>query len=270
MPSVAILISTYNWPGALRLCVEGVSQQSIQPAEIIICDDGSTSETKKLIESLREKISIPIKHIWQPDDGFRVAKVRNKGIASTQCDYIVQIDGDILMHRDFIKDHLNLCKNNCFITGSRVLLSKNVTNALLQNKIGGNDLYRSFSNKNILNRVRIPLIQKVFANYYKIRGKNRYYVKGCNMSFWRTDLIKVNGYDESFFGWGLEDNDIAIRLMNAGVKKRFLKLGGVCYHLNHDLVSREHERENQIKLNKVIEENLVKAKIGLDQYNETM
>ncbi|MCH5599698.1 galactosyltransferase-related protein [Niabella ginsengisoli] len=78
--------------------------------------------------------------------------------------------------------------------------------------------------------------------------------------------MKVNGYDESFVGWGLEDNDIAIRLLNAGIKKRFLKFGGICYHLNHFLASRTGEEENRNRLDRVINDKIIKAENGMNQY----
>ncbi|MGO3241129.1 MAG: glycosyltransferase, partial [Sphingobacteriaceae bacterium] len=69
-----LIISTYNWPEALHLCLLSVKAQTRLPDEIIIADDGSQQGTKSLIEALIPGFQIPIKHIWQDDLGFRKSK----------------------------------------------------------------------------------------------------------------------------------------------------------------------------------------------------
>ena len=132
MKSCSLLVSTYNRPDALGLCLKTVLQQSILPAEIIIADDGSTDETASLIKSFQENFPVPIKHAWHPDEGFRAAAIRNKGVALCTQDYIVQIDGDIIIHPKFIEDHLEMRETGYFIVGSRVMLSPSQTTRLIK------------------------------------------------------------------------------------------------------------------------------------------
>ena len=73
---VSLLISTYNWEDALRLCLLSASIQTVSPDEIVIADDGSREDTRKLIDDFRVVLKVPIVHIWQEDKGFR-----NIGIA---------------------------------------------------------------------------------------------------------------------------------------------------------------------------------------------
>ena len=86
------------------------------------------------------------------------------------------------------------------------------------------------------------------------------------MAFWKSDLMKVNGYNEEFTGWGREDSELAIRLINAGIKKRFLKFGGICYHLYHREASREMEQINIDRMNNAIKQKLIESPKGLNQY----
>lgn len=259
----AIFISTYNWPKALDKCLESINNQTVLPTEIVICDDGSGQETVDLIARWQAQSKTPIKHIWQEDNGFQLAKIRNKGFAASACEYCIQIDGDIILHENFVKDHLSFARKNAFVSGSRVLLSQEVTALILENK---NPLINRIHKKNKLNEIHQPLLQSLLGNIYKTRGRHKYYVKGCNMAFWRNDLIKVNGYNENFVGWGKEDSEIAIRLINAGVKKRFLKFGGIGYHLHHNLASRELEASNQLMMERTISEKISRAELGLSQY----
>jgi len=265
MEKCSLLIATYNWPAALELCLKSVLQQKALPGEVVIADDGSEEETKDLIQGFQKDFPIPIKHIWQPDEGFQLARIRNKGIAASSFDYIVQIDGDLILHPFFIHDHLELKKEGHFTTGSRVLLSPSVTQRLFLKKCLDVSRYTS-GNRNFLNGVRSNWLRKKMAPHYKTGGKNLFYVKGCNMAFWKQDLLKVNGYNESFFGWGREDSEIAIRLMNAGVKKQFIKMGGICYHLYHHEASRELEERNSQMMKDAIDNKITWAEKGVQQY----
>ena len=116
----SLLISTYNWPEALELVLLSANNQSEQPDEILIADDGSSEETKNLIENFQKKLIVPIHHFWHEDTGFRKAIILNKAIAAAKGDYIIQVDGDCIMHKDFVRDHKALAQPNVYLFGSRV------------------------------------------------------------------------------------------------------------------------------------------------------
>lgn len=265
MVSASLLISTYNRPDALELCLKSILRQTVQPFEVVICDDGSTEETKDLLAKYQGQTNIPIIHVWQPDEGFKVGQIRNKGIAKSSGNYIIQADGDLILHEDFIKDHLAICQPNFFTTGSRVLLSKETTEALIKNNSIDLNKY-SKSETNFFNGLRIPVLRDFFSSRYKIKGSYLYYIKGCNMAFWKDDLVKINGYNEAITGWGKEDTEICIRLINAGVKKHFLKFGGITHHLFHKEASREMLEKNTAMMQETVNNKISWAPIGLDQY----
>jgi glycosyltransferase involved in cell wall biosynthesis len=242
-----------------------VKAQSVLPAEVIIADDGSTGETAQLIHTFQKSFPVAIKHIWHPDDGFQLSAIRNKGIAACTQNYIVQIDGDLILHRHFIADHLQFRKRNFFVTGSRVLLSPETSAKLFENSSIEIAKYAR-GDQNFFNKFRNALLRDLLARRYKIRGKHEYYVKGCNMAFWKKNLLAVNGYNELFVGWGKEDSELAIRLINAGTKKLFLKMGGISYHLYHKEASRESEAANVTFMNETIDQKRKWADKGLSQY----
>ena len=265
MTTCSVIISTYNWPEALRLCLISLMHQSRMADEIIICDDGSRADTQELIEEIKKDFTVPVRHVWQEDHGFQLAKIRNKGLAIASGDYIIQIDGDLIVHRDFIKDHLNLKRPKYFTTGGRVLLSKKTTELLLtQKSISVNKF--STNNKNYFNGLHIPFLQNILSLHYKTRGRFEYYVKGCNMAFWKDDLFNVNGYNEDFSGWGKEDSELAIRLINSGVKKQFLKFGGICYHLFHREANRNMEKTNTELMMNSVRNKVTTVVNGLSKY----
>ncbi|MDQ1089865.1 glycosyltransferase involved in cell wall biosynthesis [Siphonobacter sp. SORGH_AS 1065] len=259
-----LIISTYNWPEALHLCLLSVSRQSVLPDEVIIADDGSTIETYDLIESLRKTFPVPLIHVWQEDEGFQLAKIRNKAIARATQDYIIQVDGDLILHKHFIEDHLELSKPGTFMTGSRVLMNKRLSESLLASqKTSTGILVSGMSNHT--NRFQIKFLRNYFADRYKAHDIMK--LRGCNMAFWREDLIRVNGYNEDFYGWGKEDNEIAARLVNAGIRKRAIKFGGIVFHLYHPEKCRERCEENERRLIQTILNKVIYCKRGVSQYD---
>src|SRR6056297_1297179 len=206
---VALLISTFNWPEALHSVLKSVATQTNLPDEILIADDGSDLETKSLIDECRQDQSIPLKHIWQEDNGFRKSAVLNKAVASTIADYIIQIDGDCILHQDFIKDHLARVDENTFLFGSRVNIKPSAVSEVLKMENPKFSLMSTEINNKTRN-LRIPLFQKLYGSKSSFSNKTR----GCNLSYWRKDFISVNGYDESMEGWGREDSEFVIRLLN--------------------------------------------------------
>ncbi|WP_423148706.1 glycosyltransferase family 2 protein [Rubrolithibacter danxiaensis] len=261
--STSLIISTYNWPKALDLCLLSVLNQQVLPDEVIIADDGSGDETKALIEKHKKNFPVPLIHVWQPDEGFQLAKIRNKAIAASTKDYIIQIDGDLILHSKFISDHLSFANPGYFVTGSRVMIDKELSGKLLQEcSIKLNIFTKGLFN--ISNGFRISIVRNYLAERYRIN--DIYFMRGCNMAFWRKDLIKVNGYNEEFAGWGREDNEVAARLINAGIKKRVLKFGGVVFHIFHVVNERMILEKNNILLLKAIKEKKVECLQGLKQY----
>ena len=264
MHTSSLIIATYNWPKALDLCLQSVLNQKVLPGEVIIADDGSGEETRQLIEKHKKNFPIPLFHVWHEDAGFRLSAIRNKAIALSDGDYIIQIDGDLILHPYFIHDHLEARRAHHFVAGSRVMLNPSTTENLLEHR--SIDIKKFRTKGMSFNDMRNKALRRWLAERYKTSGRFTYYVKGCNMAFYKSDLIMVNGYNEAFQGWGSEDREIAIRLINAGVRKRSLKMGALCYHLYHKIPSRDKAKENEALMYHAIHQKMVVASVGLNQY----
>ena len=220
----SLIIATYNAPDKLRLCLNSVRRQTVMPNEIVIADDGSTYETRQVIDTLRPSFYVPLVHVWHEDNGFRLAAIRNKAIATAKGEYIIQMDGDIILNRHFVEDHVRFASPGHFVLGTRCRIKEETTNVILQH----DDYELGVFSTGLERRdsaFRCPLISPLFFG-------NRHTI-GCNMGFWRDDLLLVNGYDEDFVGWGHEERDLVLRLTMAGRKKRKLKYAAIQYHLWH-------------------------------------
>ncbi len=262
-PKVSLIVATYNWPEALKLCLASIACQSVLPDEVVIADDGSRPDTARLIERMRSQISVPVIHVWQEDIGFRLTKIRNKAIAKASYEYIIQVDGDLILHKHFVRDHLEVAEPGHFVAGSRAMINEALSVSLLKKE---DHQVNAFQNgiKNRLNAIRCKPLRKLLS--YRYHSDNLEKLRGCNMAFWKKDLIAANGYNEAFEGWGKEDNEIAYRLANANITKRSLKFGGVVFHLHHREQSRSLCEKNKRILLDTIESGIKRCDLGLDQY----
>jgi glycosyltransferase involved in cell wall biosynthesis len=258
---VSLLITTYNRPDALALVLKSVFNQSVLPHQIVVADDGSDERTKSVVDSLRNISPVTLTHIWHEDTGFRLAEIRNKAIAASDGEYIIMIDGDMVLQKNFIKSHINAATPGLFIQGSRVLLSEPLTNEKLKSgSISFNAFMAGITNR--LNAMNIPFLSRIVSRVSDSFGG----VRGANMSFWREDLIKVNGFDNNFVGWGREDSEFCARMLRAGIRRKNLKLGGVAYHLYHPESPKGKLSVNDHLLEESIKENRLKSISGVDKF----
>lgn len=260
-PKSSLIVATYNNPKALELVLLSIANQNVLPNEVIVADDGSQEDTKILIKKFQEKSPIPLVHIWHEDKGFRLAAIRNKAIAAAKNDYIIQIDGDIILNQNFVKDHLKNAVKGQFLFGSRVNIQESFLNELFAKKVT-NFHFFSKGIKKRFRTIRIPFFAKFIKQNHIVSSK----LRGCNMSFWRDDIIKINGYNEAFVGWGGDDSELANRLHNAGIAGKRLKFSAVIYHIFH-----KEEDKSNLEKNIAIQmlsrnEKLSYAEDGINKY----
>jgi glycosyltransferase involved in cell wall biosynthesis len=265
-PKCSLVISTYNRPDALELCLESVLRQVRLPDEIVIADDGSGPATKDLVLAMQQKSPVPLVHVWQPDDGYQLARIRNRAFAGAAGDYLVQIDGDLVLDDHFVLDHLQMSRPGTFVSGARAMMDETLTAQLLKKEVSITAIrqHREHLGRKH-NGVRSVLLRNLSYLFQRNR-RNYKYVLGCNMAFWKKDLLHVNGYNESFKGWGKEDNELAVRLLNAGVQLRFIKFGAVVYHLHHKVADLSAVPANEEKLLQTIAQQTTFVPAGMNNY----
>lgn len=257
----ALLIATYNWPDALELVLKSAMAQSKLPDEILIADDGSMQETKLLIEEFQKKSKVPIKHFWQEDTGFRKSKILNKAVAATSAQYIIQVDGDCIMHPKFVEDHCKAAQKGVYLYGSRVnVLPEGVRVVFEKQLIRFNIFSKEIKNKT--RTLHVPFLSGLYHPHDGISKKFR----GCNVSFWRADFIAINGYNEDYEGWGREDSDLVIRMGNNHVKAKRLRYAGIVFHLHHKINSKHNVTRNDEMQQETIDNKIVRIVNGVDQY----
>jgi len=269
---ISVIVTTYNRPDALLTVLRALAVQQDKAFEVIVADDGSTSETRAVVEKFSEISPVAVIHVWQEDRGFRAGASRNRAVSRSRGEYLVFLDGDCIPRPDFISNHRLLSEPGFFVAGNRILLSRKFTKTVLSEELKIGDW--SFVKCTIamlagkINRI-LPLIALPNGKFRKKLLQEWRGVRTCNLAVWRKDFIAVNGFDETYEGWGHEDADLAVRLIRGRVYRKDGRFATGVFHLWHTESDRSMEPQNIQRLQAIIESTHTQAAKGLDQYRET-
>ena len=202
---LSVIVSTYNRPDALRAVLAGLAEQQDRGFEVLVADDGSGDETRTTVAECAAASSVSIRHVWHEDRGFRLSAIRNLAALQARGDYLVFIDGDCVPRLDFVMRHRALAEPGWMVAGNRLLLSESFTRAILEQRLpihrwDWSDWWRARRARG-LNRMG-PSLRVPLGPLRKLGGRRWQRVRGCNMGIWKADLLAVNGFDETFEGWG--------------------------------------------------------------------
>jgi len=257
---LTLIVSTYDQPGSLAKVLRGVTRQQRPPDEVFIADDGSGEETRAIIKSWQGGQRGPVHHVWHPHDGFRKVILLNQAVARATGEYIVFTDGDCVPHELFLSDHERLAERGFWVQGRRCFVKEPfvaefelgetpVWQWMLRGRIAG-------MGKGI--RLPCPLV---------FRNKEQRGIIGCNMAFWREDVLAVNGFDESYLGRGIgPDSDLGTRVYNLGRKRKFVYGRAIVYHLDHPVMPRDNLEAKRKWLEDTIRSGKTHCERGLQQY----
>jgi glycosyltransferase involved in cell wall biosynthesis len=242
-----VVVTTYNRPDALRAVLAGLAAQDDRSFEVSVADDGSRDDTRALVDSASKDFPVPLTHVWQEDRGFRAGAARNRAAEGAHGDYLVFLDGDCVPRLDFIAQHRALAERGWMVAGNRVLLGEGFTReALAQGwplHAWRDAEWRAAARRGDINRT-VPLVRLPLGPLRKLGARRWQRVRTCNLGVWADDFVRVGGFDETFEGWGFEDSDLAVRLINAGVRRKEGAFATGVLHLWHRENDRRHEGRN--------------------------
>ncbi|OQW94326.1 MAG: glycosyl transferase family 2, partial [Beggiatoa sp. IS2] len=103
--------------------------------------------------------------------------------------------------------------------------------------------------------------------HWRTWGRQRWQgVKTCNLAVWREDLIKINGFNEEFQGWGHEDAELVVRLLRSGICRKEGRFAVPVLHLWHPEQDRSQEKSNYERLEQILQSSIVVTSRGVNQY----
>ena len=263
---ISFIVLTYNRTDTLLAVLRSLALQCGDAHEVLIADDGSTQAQVGLLYKHCPVFRCPVRHVWHTDTGFTAAAARNLAAHSANGDYLVFLDGDCVPNKSFVAAHTRLAQKGCFVNGSRVLLSEGLTSRVLGESLDLPSQSATFwlnarltggSNK-LLHMLCWPLALFRVKKDFRWRG-----IRSCNLGVWRDDFVAVNGFDETFEGWGHEDADLVLRLSHLGIHRKNGFLATEVYHLWHRENVRDHESVNKQKVLQRMNTRIVSAEKGL-------
>lgn len=263
---ISVIVTTYNREDALDAALRALAAQSDRDFEIVVADDGSGPETARLIENWMPRLSVPLKHVRHEHRGFRGGEIRNRGIRASEGALCIFLDGDCVARPDFIAAHRRLYEPGWFVVGNRILLSRELTAAILAQGLTPptwtlGALLRQRLNGGI-NRL-LPALHLPLGPLRKLQKDSWRGAQTCNFAVARSDLDRVDGFDNTFVGWGYEDSDLAIRLMRAGVHRKDGRFATGVFHLWHPWNDRAQVSANRKRLDETISSRRVAPLRGL-------
>jgi glycosyltransferase involved in cell wall biosynthesis len=241
----SVIVSTYNKPAYLNKVLESLADQTTKSYEVVVADDGSGEDTRKVVEDWKKRFPVELKHAWIEDKGFRAAAARNAGVRLSKGEYLIFLDGDCVAPKDFIEQHFALAEKGKIVAGNRALLSKEFTEEVfredLQIQKFSLSRWKEELAKKHINRLA-PLKRNPFYSLFRGFGAKKWEkVRTCNLGVWRADFEKINGFDEGYVGWGYEDSDLGVRLLRSGLKRKSGNYAVGVIHLFHFEGKRKQE-----------------------------
>jgi GT2 family glycosyltransferase len=262
---ISVVITTYNRSEALIPVLAALAAQDEQGFEVIVADDGSAQVHRDAVQATARRLGLQLTHVWHPDVGFTASRVRNLGVAAAQGAYILLLDGDCVPETDFVRRHRALSEPGYFVNGSRVMLSQRLSQDVISGAVRVYGRGVAFWVQQRLSGGASKLAALLRLPDLSLRRRHRFIWKGirsCNMGVWREDFERVNGFDESFVGWGHEDADFVLRLHNAGIHRKNGFAATEVYHLWHAQASREEESCNADTVRQRMRTAQVESTIG--------
>lgn len=209
--SARVIVTTYERLGHLRLALRAWLRQTSHEFALSVADDGSGPETAAFVREFAAKAPFPVEHVWWEHAGFRRAGILNECVRRSDGEPLLLFtDGDCAPPARFIERHLAAHGPRSFAVGGATKLDRATTEKLSEADVdaGRHEHLSSFADHADLAwrawKSRIGVL---------LRRPRRPKVVGLNIGMDRALFEELNGYDERFVGYGLEDSDLRDRAM---------------------------------------------------------
>jgi glycosyltransferase involved in cell wall biosynthesis len=269
---ISVVVATYNREDALDAVLRSLASQEDHNFEVVVADDGSGPATRRLVQSWVPTLGARLIHVWHQDRGFRLAEIRNRAILRCSGTVCIFIDGDCIVRPNFVAVHRRLAEPGWFVAGNRVLLGRPLTERILSERLRPEHwrlaAWIAARRSGDVNRL-LPFVTLPLGPLRKLDGRNWRRARGTNLAIRREDLLRVNGFDGAYSGWGREDSDIAVRLIRGRVRCKDGRFASGVLHLWHPENDRSQMTRNDQRLEEVISSGRIAATEGLSDMAAT-
>lgn len=246
---ISVIVTVYNRLEYVRNVVLSLLNQTMKIDELILADDGSKEDVRNVIEDLIDKCDFSIKHVWQEDIGFRLARSRNNGAREAEGEFLIFLDQDVILPDDFIEKVYGKRKEKRIVFCRGYLTSEKEKNKifdLIKEKYNYMDIYNLVYNEKFDKEFKTIIFKdKLYRILYwlKLRSRGAKMV-GLMFALYKKDYIEINGFDDKYKGWGQEDDDFGNRFFKYGGEVYPLKLEKYLFHVYHPFNSSKKDNLN--------------------------
>lgn len=274
---VSLIVAVYKDVEALNLIFKSLAYQTYQNFEVVVAEDGESQEMAQCVKEARERFEFTIVHTTQEDEGVRKSKSQNNAIQVSSGEYLIFIDGDCILYRKFIENHVALSGEKNIITGRRVNLGPRYSKSLRDGSIESEWLERNFvwkyfdikedakEERHSEEGFSIKVNGIIHLLLQKFR-KKAFPLLGCNMSFYKNAILEINGFDEGLKNSAVAgDTDLEWRFLGLGysvVPARFMTN---LFHLYHKRSSHEYMRGFVLEMMQNRENKMYRCKDGIEK-----
>lgn len=249
MKKISVIVPVYNRLEHLRSLFICLLKQEVQPYELIISDDGSSQDIMKFIGDLIFKAKFKIKYIKQEDLGFRKTRALNNGVKEAEGEVLVFCDQDLIFPNDYLKTILQNINKKTFLMSRPISVTEEEKNKIIKDLNNGKeykDLIKYLPEDYIAGEKR-TLKKDLYRRILNKFGLNKRGIRLVGMSYalYKENYTDVNGYDEKYRGWGLEDDDLGNRLYVYGIKGKEMKASLIQLHLYHPFDPTKKQSANE-------------------------
>jgi glycosyltransferase involved in cell wall biosynthesis len=235
-----VIIPTYNRAELLRQTLVGLTRQDCTDFEVVVADDGSSDDTEEVVGTFADRL--PVRHLFQPDLGYRVAAARNLGIRAAQGEVCVLLDSGMLPGTRLVSRHLAVHRRSAdrvaVVGYAWAFRGTPEPQPEVVAAIDHQDVDRSITRLAATGPAGRDLRDDYFYDRFgdDLSGQPAPWVTfwGCNVSVRRADLFVVGLFDEAYRSWGFEDLDLGYRLCCAGVRFE-LSREAAAIHAPHEM-----------------------------------
>ncbi|MDH4945459.1 glycosyltransferase [Sulfurimonas sp. C5] len=257
---VSLIIAVYKDVQALELIFKSLALQTYKNFEVIVAEDGESSQMQECVEQARKNYTYEIKHTTQKDEGVRKARSQNNAILASSGEYLIFIDGDCILYSTFIAGHINTATKGSVLSGRRIDLNAQLSQKIRNGELESSDIEKNFFKKYfyLVFDKSVKYEQGVYINptgwiyqFFLKHKKRTTAILGCNFSAWREDVITLNGFDEGYGESAVSDDmDWDWRFRAYGLEIRSCKNIANMMHLDHLAHNRGDASHQVVKMNK--------------------
>lgn len=235
----SVIVASYNQKQTLKLNLLAWVHQTYPQNlfEVIVADDGSSDGTQEMVKGLQSRLPYSIKLYSHEDKGFRLAKVRNEGVAMSSGEIVIFVDGDTIPSPDYIWEHMKYyhVSNRVAVVGMRQRIENTLKEGTMLEirEVEALKGLARLEDMDASEKVR-NWRRNILFNNLAFRKEKRPWggFHGTLTSCRKRDFQGVGGNDENFHTYGLEDTEMGFRLLG---KVQYLVSNPEArlYHLEH-------------------------------------